>query len=223
MSLPGAMKAPVHTPVWVQVFSKCGVLIFSYLMFAEVHSASTSNLHLLEGIRPPWLLASLSYGVDLSDTQLKDFLANIPYLGPALIVFCLGARAIREHLAPGNPAALQWYYIVTGVGFIVFLHGTTVLFMFLLIGLNYVFAKQCSKRLPYSVYQTLTWTLHVVLLYVNYINNGYSFAMVSPSLSWLDSVFPGRLRWHVIYNMSTLRMIAFNYDVWETDNFSQEC
>jgi D-alanyl-lipoteichoic acid acyltransferase DltB (MBOAT superfamily) len=193
------------------------------MMFSAVHSASIANYDEMQSlIQPAWLLPSLSRGVDVSDTQFKDFISNIPLLGPALIVFTVGARLMRERLAPGNPVALQWYYIVTGVGFIIFLHGTTVLFMFALLGLNFFAAKHLSQCLPYATYQTINWSVHVVLLYVNYVNGGYSFSLLSPSLSWLDAAYPGRLRWHVIYNMSTLRMLAFNYDVWEMRSFPQE-
>ena len=213
----------IHTPPWLRVLSACVVVAVLLLQFQAVNEASFSHFdELKQHIQPAWFLSSVSRGIDLSDTQWRDFLSNIPLLGPALIVFALFARLIREQLAPSKPEALQWYYVISGIAFIFFLHGTTVIFMFALLGINYASATYFSRRVPYSIYQVINWSLHVVLLYVNYVNGGYSFALLSPSLAPLDELYNGRLRWHVIYNMSTLRMLAFNYDVWEMQNFPQE-
>ena len=206
-------------PLWFQIACTLGVAAVLLVQFQAIHAASVDNIELLrQHIRPPWLLSTFSLGVDLSDTQWGDFLSNVPLLGPVLLLFALGARFTRQY----PPEVLQLYYIATGIVFIFFLHGATVTFMFAIMALNYAAACFLSRRVPYHIYQGINWTAHIALLYCNYVNGGYSFSLLSPSFMSLDTMLSARLRWHVVYNMSTLRMLAFNYDVWEANNFPQE-
>ncbi|CAG9572838.1 putative glycerol uptake protein [Leishmania major strain Friedlin] len=74
----------------------------------------------------------------------------------------------------------------------------------------------------------IMWSTHVTLLYLIEINDGFEqaywlqyFAPTSKKVAWAVlaevriPLWKQRMRWSVAFRMSTLRLIAFNYDLWE--------
>ncbi|CAD2217610.1 hypothetical protein AGDE_01350 [Angomonas deanei] len=67
---------------------------------------------------------------------------------------------------------------------------------------------------------TIMWVTHVAMIFLNFHFAGYSFRWFG--LGWLDTAWPILIRWPIQYNMSLLRMIAFNSDYWEYYLLSKE-
>ncbi len=107
------------------------------------------------------------------------------------------------------------------------LHGTSILKIAVILSLNYAIAKACggSKLGP-----LLGWVFNGAVLFANEWSEGYRFASIHPSLqSWVwdcclrfaqysspisnqdywEGIYP---RWHIIFNITMLRLISFNMD-----------
>ena len=130
---------------------------------------------------------------------------------PTMAIYALLSRLFRRTI---GGAHLPKYYAGVGVLFVLFLHGPGALFMLAIMLGNYAFAKLAHRRIPYALYMLLMWSAHIAILVLNFTYEGYRFGDISARLSWLDG--DGILRWHILFNFSTLRMIAFNYDLWES-------
>jgi D-alanyl-lipoteichoic acid acyltransferase DltB (MBOAT superfamily) len=161
-------------------------------------------------LSPSWILPDFFAGVDLSDNQLHSFLANFPTLFAGLVAYIAVSRFVRSRA----PSVLVYTHLVLNAVFVWYLHGTSALFMLAIYLVNYLWTFT-HRMLPFSVYYGVTWVFHISVLFLNEFNKGYRFGALSPGLTWLDEMGTGLLRWYVIFNMSTLRMIGFNYDVWE--------
>lgn len=92
---------------------------------------------------------------------------------------------------------------------IVALHGSSSLKIILIMSINYLIAKKCraSRFAPF-----LTWAFNGFILFMNEIHRGYRFENISPSLSSLDSFSGVYPRWHVMFNITMLRLVSFNMD-----------
>ena len=161
-------------------------------------------------LSPPWFFPGTFSGVDLSDTQLASFLQNLPLLSVVLAIYVGISRFVRN-AAPSLhvPTQLALNSLV-----LYYMHGPTCIFMLVLYGINYGWTKM-HDRVPFAAYYGLAWIFHVAILFSNDIHKGYKFEHFHPALRWLDEGGTGIMRWHVVFNMSTLRMLGYNYDVWE--------
>ncbi|CBZ40967.1 uncharacterized protein, partial [Leishmania mexicana MHOM/GT/2001/U1103] len=144
--------------------------------------------------------------------------------------------------ALGSPSAAQrrctaflqrsWilpaFYTIAGVVFVIFVHGPHVFLPLLIIIANYVIFSRLQRWCPYWLFMVIMWSTHVALLYLIEVNEGFeqTYWVQYCTLSILSSltailgdaeVLPleQRMRWSVAFRMSTLRLIAFNYDLWE--------
>ncbi|KAI9685235.1 MAG: glycerol transporter [Bathelium mastoideum] len=118
--------------------------------------------------------------------------------------------------------------------FIAALYGVSALKILFIVYLNYKIAKD----LPKSYVPAATWVFNVGLLFVNELSHGYPFERIaalvssSPSLGagkeqaalvnwgrWLDSYGGLIPRWEVLFKITTLRLISFNFDYyWSLDS-----
>lgn len=111
---------------------------------------------------------------------------------------------------------LQWLHLVVGLCIAFGLSGPGFLFGFALIVFNYFVIAQLYKICSFRVCMTIMWSWNVMMLFLNYHAHGYKFAWIG--LGALDSFYsPPLIVWQVHYNMSVLRMIAFNNDMWEAN------
>jgi protein-cysteine N-palmitoyltransferase HHAT len=109
-------------------------------------------------------------------------------------------------------------------------HGPHFFVPLLLTLANYVVFSRLQRWCPYWVFMTVMWTTHVSLLFIIELYEGFEHTY------WLQYYFPTslsstrialgdhlmrpglwrqRMRWYVAFRMTTLRLIAFNYDLWE--------
>ena len=117
--------------------------------------------------------------------------------------------------------------------FLLALHGISAFKVLLLLGLNY----KVATGLPREYVTVATWVFNIGILFANELCRGYPLASVAslilPSTTsnadpkaetemgwgaWLDS-YGGLLpRWEVLFNITVLKMIAFNFDyLWSLD------
>ncbi|KIM44491.1 hypothetical protein M413DRAFT_17568 [Hebeloma cylindrosporum] len=170
----------------------------------------------------PFYASRLSQGwingrlVDNSDAQYRSFRDNLPILFNAAAVY-IGVKFLIRYL---NKDALSNLYlipanVVLSIITVVALHGSSSLKIFAIISLNFVIAKKCRASFLGPL---LTWLFNGLVLFSNELYHGYRFNVL-PGLSALDSFSGIYPRWHVIFNITMLRLISFNMDYyWACNN-----
>ncbi|KAI0342742.1 MBOAT-domain-containing protein [Trametopsis cervina] len=152
--------------------------------------------------------------VDVSDAQYRSFRNNLPIL-TALVFLFLGLKwvyvRIRQRFKPLGSDGLHRvpFLLVFSSIMLATLHGTSVLKMGAIFLLNFTIAKLCggTKAGP-----LLTWTFNGCVLFLNEWNEGYRFGGIHSSMQRWDEwggIYP---RWHVIFNITMLRLVSFNMD-----------
>ncbi|KAI9848012.1 MAG: glycerol transporter [Thelocarpon superellum] len=110
--------------------------------------------------------------------------------------------------------------------FLCALHGFSALKVFLILYLNYTLAT----KLPRAYVPVATWIFNICLLFANELSNGYPYSRIADLLqpmpasvdadadgasnwgTWLDSYGGLMPRWHILFNITVLRLISFNLD-----------
>ena len=125
---------------------------------------------------------------DNSDAQYRSFRNNIPVL-TALIVLSLALKSLYTHvtkLGVSGPRRDNLYlipFLVTfSVLFLLGLHGTSIIKVFIILSINYSIAKYLG---PSKLSPILTWVFNGVILFANETYSGYKFAPIHPSLELL--------------------------------------
>ncbi|KAK5114723.1 hypothetical protein LTR62_002297 [Meristemomyces frigidus] len=176
--------------------------------------------------------------VDNSDEQYQGFRDHFPYMVCLLVGHPLLRRGwelvVGKDGATTVDARLQRrlsFDLVFAIFFIVVLHGVSALKILLILWLNY----QIATALPKQYVTASTWTFNIAVLFANELCRGYRFADLlvvtlppqaqAPETEfnadlgrWIDS-FGGLVpRWEVLFNITVLRLIAFNLDhLWMLD------
>ncbi|KAK3501214.1 MBOAT, membrane-bound O-acyltransferase family-domain-containing protein [Neurospora crassa] len=178
--------------------------------------------------------------VDVSDIQLRTIRGKIPHIFGLLVVQPLLRRVWKlfkpTRLEPGasetSPRAAEArleqrisFDAFFGAILLTALHGTSGLKIIGLLWLNY----QIATRLPRKVVPWATWIFNLYILVTMKVYDGYRFKtfvnlipFVPDSLlelaSWMDSQQGLLNRWHILFNITILRLISFNLDyAWMMD------
>lgn len=177
--------------------------------------------------------------IDLSDPQYRSFRSNLPYMAGLLLVHPL-LRTLwnsvtkdayqRSH---GGRARLQqrasFDYVFAFI-FLIALHGFSTIKVLAILFVNY----QVATKLPKKYVPAATWIYNIGTLFANELCEGYRFrataAHISPPdavhgdstlMKWgglLDSYGGLMSRWHILFNITILRLISFNLDYyWSLD------
>eukprot|EP00386_Alphamonas_edax_P000417 GDKI01001285.1.p1 GENE.GDKI01001285.1~~GDKI01001285.1.p1 ORF type:complete len:575 (+),score=135.99 GDKI01001285.1:57-1781(+) len=147
---------------------------------------------------------------DNYDAQWRAFRGSIHLLIGGSIIFCLISKGIRHvQRNSKNKSVFLLWQMAFGMGYCLYLHGSGFIFALTLALINFGISFLCSKQ--GYIGPVATWVFNVGILFLNEAYHGYSFAMFSPSLAWLDD-YGGVTRWSVSFNLVTLRMISFNMD-----------
>ncbi|EMD33382.1 hypothetical protein CERSUDRAFT_108172 [Gelatoporia subvermispora B] len=160
-------------------------------------------------LSPGWLFGRR---VDNSDLQYRSFRNNIPTLA-ILVAAYIGLKAaclrVAKSIRIATNAARFYFLLIFTLCMVLGLHGASILKILVLLTLNYAIAKTCkdSRFGPF-----LTWVFNIAVLFANETCDGYRFANLHPSLAALDSIDGIYPRWHVSFNITTLRLISFNMD-----------
>lgn len=112
--------------------------------------------------------------------------------------------------------------------FLVFLHGYSIIKIFVILYINY----KIAKGLPRPYVPIATWSFNLVVMFSNELCGGYPFADVagyfvsdgSSVFAWaqyLDSYRGLIPRWQILFKFTILRLISFNMDYyWSLNNLS---
>eukprot|EP01064_Diplonema_japonicum_P032664 TRINITY_DN6193_c3_g1_i1.p1 TRINITY_DN6193_c3_g1~~TRINITY_DN6193_c3_g1_i1.p1 ORF type:complete len:536 (+),score=80.42 TRINITY_DN6193_c3_g1_i1:46-1608(+) len=146
--------------------------------------------------------------IDLTDTQWKDFRNGLPTLAVGMVVFVTLSRLARAFL---NSKLHMVFYALCGIGFVGFVHGAYAVFP-LSFGLIFFTASHLFKHVPYG--KVFLWILAIFLLYVPDSNSGW-YKIELPFYPDLFRTYQGLYRWHVGWNITTLKTLSFGLDLIE--------
>ncbi|KAK7199305.1 glycerol uptake protein [Novymonas esmeraldas] len=203
---------------WVGFVQQCPVLLKLAMFMGAVtlccrHLASTDER---VGDVP-----ATDPGANSSTTKHRRLVVRLPY------TFASFAKQLARAVA-GQSWSLPTFYAIVGVVFVAIVHGPHFFLPLLIIAANYVVFTRLQRWCPYWLFMAIMWTTHVALLYIIEINEGFELTYwmqyylptsVDNALSIVG--FPQQpmwdqyMRWYVAYRMTTLRLIAFNYDLRE--------
>jgi hypothetical protein len=110
------------------------------------------------------------------------------------------------------------------------MHGFSLVKVLTILTINYCIAT----RLPRNAIPVATWIFNIGTLFANEISDGYQFARIADHVSplathsffhglgvWLDGYSGIMHRWHILFNITVLRLISFNMDYyWSLDRRS---
>lgn len=122
-----------------------------------------------------------------------------------------------------------WFALI----FIAALHGVSILKILAILYVNYSIAT----RLPRRYVPTVTWVFNIGILFANELSKGYPFAKIAGVMAppgengteaivvtwgkWLDGHGGLISRWEVLFKITILRLVAFNFDYyWSLDHRS---
>ncbi|KIV90574.1 hypothetical protein PV10_07862 [Exophiala mesophila] len=184
--------------------------------------------HLLS---PGWLFGRQ---VDNSDAQYAGFRDNVPYL--AILVFLHPMlRRLYERMTSQSTATetspvshgqaqarldsrLRFDFFFSLV-FISALVGVSALKILIILFINF----KIGTALPRNAIPVATWVFNIGILFANEMSQGFRFSSLSTALEpihpsvtdWakaLDSFGGIMPRWEVLFKITVLRMISFNFD-----------
>jgi protein-cysteine N-palmitoyltransferase HHAT len=217
-----------------------------YLAVVEVSQADSPNYTRYEHmLSPGWLFGRK---VDNSDGQYAGFRDNLPYLALLVVLHPLARRgfeAVTDAASPSQAngpnksgiasAAAQQrlrsrltFDLLFALIYISALHGFSAVKILLILYLNF----SLGTALPREYIPAATWIFNIAILFANEFSRGYSLAGLSEVLgpnfttvgTWgkvLDSWGGLIPRWEVNFNITVLRLIAFNMDhFWALDRSS---
>ena len=145
--------------------------------------------------------------IDQEDGQLRHFREGLPLLLLFFGVFLLGSHSIRKYMQDPFNARLI-YYTIIGIGFSIYLHGFGVIFLFLMVAVNWVIGYFFAGKRGYPLF---AWFSNLGFLLLAEYYNGFSFYMISRSLSRLDH-FRGEMKWNHVSNLRMLNVVSFLVD-----------
>ena len=182
---------------------------------------------------------------DNSDNQYAGFRENIPYMALVVVLHPLLRRlydsltqttaaaetangSVDPHASSASADARlrqrTSYDLCFALLFIVALHGFSAFKILFILYINFNIAMQLPKR----AIPAATWLFNIGVLFVNELAHGYQFSRFAESMlpfpiaiAWSQSMdFYGGLipRWEILFNITVLRLIAFNLDYyWSID------
>ncbi|KAK5216713.1 glycerol transporter [Exophiala xenobiotica] len=237
-----ATPADVSPPRWWTPEFYFYVLVFlfcvpqMYWAVVEVSQPESPNYSKYEHLLSPgWLFGRK---VDNSDGQYASFRDNIPYLAVLVILHPIVRRGYERLSASNSPIANGESNSKAGVqnaeqrlrrrvGFdfwsalvyIAALNGASMLKILLILFVNF----KIATALPQKAIPVATWVFNITILFANELTQGYRFSALGNALApimpvmadWakvLDSYGGLNPRWEVLFKITILRMISFNFD-----------
>lgn len=214
----GDIYAPLKTGLKLEhvIYNACYMLLMLYGFFdvADASKQWAAEFY----IEPPrWSILTItslgSTGYNgTGDAQWTSIDRGFGLLLSALALFVIGARGVRSVFHGENGVkALQRYYLFAGFLFTAFLHGPMFWLPITIIALNYVFIIILLKiKMPHWVHMAVMWTAVVSLM----LSVGYYGGRLIIGPRRLG-FWGGMASWVPTFNMSILRMISFNTDLYE--------
>lgn len=148
---------------------------------------------------------SCSSLVDYNDGQLSSFLEGLPLLTFVAALFVLIRKFISQFTNDITTHLI--YYLLFGFGYIFYLHGPGVIFVYMMITANFVLTQMFAGKNGFPI---LIWIINLAFLIMVEYYNGFKFGWISPELRFLDkNIF---MQWHRSNNLCMLKIISFALD-----------
>lgn len=194
-------------------------------------------------LSPGWIPGRL---VDNSDQQYAGFRDNLPYLFIVMALHPLLRRVFdamcgqsasqagstAKAVTPGSDHSRAenrlnkriTYDVSFSIMFLLALHGFSALKVLTILYINYSLATRLKKEhVPVA-----TWVFNIGILFANELGKGYPFAVLGDTIlpeqkNWgtmLDKYGGLIPRWEVLFNITVLRLISFNFDYYWSLNQS---
>jgi hypothetical protein len=232
---PGASASKWGTPEFY-LYTLVFVVAVPSMYFAVWNVSQTSSPHYAEYeklLSDGWLFGRK---VDNSDGQYSGFRENLPALSLLLLVHPLLRRLYNSVFSPKKSSSSQKpsleinsgaegfssrinFDFVSGIVFISALHGFSALKILTLLYINYCIAL----RLPRGYVPAATWIFNIAVLFANELARGYQFSSIAEAVApfYAGAADAGKFldgwgglipRWEVHFNITILRLVAFNMD-----------
>ncbi|GAA6019288.1 hypothetical protein JCM11491_001303 [Sporobolomyces phaffii] len=169
-----------------------------------------------------WLFG---WRVDNSDHQYHLFRSHLPLLALLFALFLSLSHFSRRILGQSSRRARAGFILAFSLIMLAVLHGASLVKMLVILFANWKLARLAlgepdrvgRAKLDRKWVPWLTWGSNGTILFLNEIYGGYSFGSISSSLAWLDE-YKGLLpRWQIMWNISMLRIISFDMELyWST-------
>ena len=209
-----------------------------YLAVVTVSQPTSPNYSKYEHLLSPgWLFGRK---VDNSDGQYAGFRDNMPYLTLLVVLHPLARRGYEALTGNGNSAphangsvesasnnmaaekrlrSRLTFDLFFSLIFISALHGFSALKILVILYINF----NIATTLPREAIPAATWIFNICILFANELTRGYHYTSITDVMvpfyvgagnlgKFLDSwggIIP---RWEVSFNITVLRLIAFNLD-----------
>jgi len=172
--------------------------------------------------------------IDLSDGQWSSFRRHLPEYLLFAICFVIASRCCQfllyRYYSPHSledPQTLtritrihSIFYIIIGVIFNLYLHGTASIMMLLFLSMNYLL---CSSSIVDPKRRSFVWTTWIFNLCAAFTafhfddvlspKHGLSDWLGHPLFIFLDEIFSAKSHWNQSYRFAVLRTISFNLDL----------
>ncbi|TFK18771.1 glycerol transporter [Coprinopsis marcescibilis] len=182
--------------------------VMIWIPIALSSSSHPNYGHYAHRLRDGWMFGRK---FDNSDIQYRSFRGNLIPLALASLLmmgFKAGLKRIRGATTNGFMPLIP-YNVAFSILAIIALHGTSTLKLLGILSINFLIAKHSGSS---KLGPILTWIFCGIVLFSSELYHGYSFGSILPSLRFLDS-YPGIYpRWHIIFNITMLRLVSFNTD-----------
>ncbi|GAA5936100.1 uncharacterized protein JCM15063_002710 [Sporobolomyces koalae] len=172
-------------------------------------------------LEPGWLFGRR---VDNSDHQYSLFRSHLPLLA-ILFVAYLAMSNLARRILPATRSARSGFILVFSLVMLLALHGTSLVKILAILYVNWRLARMAleSEGARLGIQREwvpwLTWSFNVACLFLNEIYGGYEFGKLASSLSWLDEHKGLLPRWQIMWNISMLRIVSFNMELyWSTSS-----
>ena len=150
----------------------------------------------------------------MSDSQWRTFRSNLPLAVVLFGVYLIATwlmKKISKRQSWDLQKKLQFKAITAMIGLFL-LHGLNSLKIFVILAISYAIGKLLRGKI---LNVAATWTFAIsTLFFLEFFKGSELF----PSMRWVDgffALFPGFVpRWYVTFNITILRMISFNMDLY---------
>ncbi len=155
---------------------------------------------------------------DTSDSQWNHFSQNMDLIVIIAIIFLSISNYLKglKRVKLNNYIELILYYIFFGLAYILYLFRGGAIYWFFFTLLNYKLTNIFYKKRKMIA---IVWILNLSTMFCNDLYHGYDLRLIFPFLSdssIINSIEESRkdalVQWHVVFNMTILRMISYSMD-----------
>ncbi|PSR87411.1 putative glycerol:H+ symporter [Coniella lustricola] len=240
---PSKWRTPEFSLYYI-VFAIC-VPLMLWIPYTVSRPSDPRYHSYLPWLSPGWIPGRM---IDNSDAQYYNFRKNIPYMALLLFFHPLCRKAWNKCCRPlpagktpldqaearlEQRTTFDYYFALIFLGA---LHGFSMFKVLTILYINY----NLAMRLPRNYVPAATWVFNIGVLFANELGDGYSYKNMAIMLSgsspyllrtepvqgtlvswgaWMDDWGGIMSRWEILFNLTVLRLISFNFDYYWSLNY----